>query len=130
MNELLNTDKQWDRDMLNPEKARRDLEAIEREIEQLSSEAAPSGNSDAQIQQLREQIRDLHADLAASPTAWSRVQIARHPQRPHTLDYAKHLFQDFTEIHGDRAFGDDPALVAGLALFHGQPVVAIGHQKG
>jgi acetyl-CoA carboxylase carboxyl transferase subunit alpha len=58
------------------------------------------------------------------------VQIARHPQRPHTLDYAQRLFQDFTEIHGDRGFADDLAMVTGFAWFHGRPVAVIGHQKG
>lgn len=113
--------------MLDPEKARRELESIEREIEQLG-EASP--NTEAQLQQLRAQIHELQAGFAAHPTAWNRVQLARHPQRPQVLDYAKHLFQDFTEIHGDRAFGEDPALVTGLARFHGQAIIVVGHQKG
>ena len=115
--------------MIDPEKARRELETIEREIEQLG-EASPGGETEAQIQQLREQIHELQADLSAHPSAWQRVQMARHPHRPHTLDYAKHLFQDFTIIRGDRAFGEDPALVAALARFHGQAIVVVGHQKG
>ena len=69
-------------------------------------------------------------DRVGPLTAWERVQMARHPQRPHTLDYAKLLFQDFTEIRGDRAFGEDPAMIAGMARFHGQSVMLIGHQKG
>jgi acetyl-CoA carboxylase carboxyl transferase subunit alpha len=62
--------------------------------------------------------------------AWQRVLLARHPKRPHTLDYIERLFTDFHEIHGDRGFGDDPALVCGFGFFEGAPVVAVGEQKG
>ncbi|HZM91015.1 MAG TPA: acetyl-CoA carboxylase carboxyltransferase subunit alpha [Blastocatellia bacterium] len=65
-----------------------------------------------------------------TPNAWDRVKLARHPNRPYTLDYIELLFKDFFEIHGDRRFGDDPAMVAGFALFHEEPCVVIGHQKG
>lgn len=61
---------------------------------------------------------------------WQRVELARHPQRPYTLDYAKLLFENFSEIHGDRGFGDDPAIVCGMARFRGEPVLLVGHQKG
>jgi acetyl-CoA carboxylase carboxyl transferase subunit alpha len=63
-------------------------------------------------------------------TAMERVQLARHPERPHTLDFVERLFEDFTEFHGDRRFADDPAIVCGSARFHGLPVIVIGHQKG
>lgn len=115
--------------MLDGEKTRQDLEAIQREIEQLG-QGSKEGTTEAQIQQLREQIRKLRAGFDTLTSAWERVQLARHPQRPHTLDYVKYLFQEFTEIHGDRAFGEDPALVAGFARFHGQAVMVVGHQKG
>lgn len=62
--------------------------------------------------------------------AWERVQLARHPKRPHALDYIQRLFTDFQELHGDRAFGDDPAIVCGMARFDGQPVMVCGQQKG
>jgi acetyl-CoA carboxylase carboxyl transferase subunit alpha len=65
-----------------------------------------------------------------TPDAWDRVKLARHPNRPYTLDYIEMLFTGFTEIHGDRRFGDDPAMVAGFARFHDEPCVVIGHQKG
>jgi len=114
---------------LDSEAARKQSEHLEREIETLGK--APSGEeTDKRIEELKAQIRQLQAELAAPHSAWSRVQLARHPQRPQTLDYVKHLFQDFAEIHGDRSFGDDPALVAGMAWFHAQPVIVIGHQKG
>jgi acetyl-CoA carboxylase carboxyl transferase subunit alpha len=63
-------------------------------------------------------------------TPWERVQRARHPQRPYTLDYIGLLFEEFVELHGDRLFGDDPALIGGPARFHGRPVMVLGHQKG
>lgn len=66
----------------------------------------------------------------ASLTAWARVKLARHPERPHTLDYVHELMDDFVELHGDRAFGDDPALIGGLARFGARTVMVLGHQKG
>jgi acetyl-CoA carboxylase carboxyl transferase subunit alpha len=66
---------------------------------------------------------------APNPT-WDRVQLARHPKRPHTLDYVTRIFTDFSELHGDRAFADDHAVVGGMAFFEGRPVMVIGHQKG
>src|SRR5581483_8284731 len=72
---------------------------------------------------------NLTAD-AITPDAWERVKLARHANRPYTLDYIEALFTDFTEIHGDRRFGDDPALVTGFARFHDEPCVVVGHQKG
>ena len=66
----------------------------------------------------------------ATHPAWRRVQLARHPKRPHSLDYIGRIFTDFQEFHGDRAFGDDPAIVAGAALFAGRPVMLVAEQKG
>lgn len=66
----------------------------------------------------------------ASRTAFERVQLARHPDRPYTLDFIERLFDDFVEVHGDRRYADDPAIVCGLARFHGLPIVVVGHQKG
>lgn len=65
-----------------------------------------------------------------SQTAFERVQLARHPDRPYTLDFVERMFEDFHEIHGDRRFADDPAVVCGFARFHGMPVLIVGHQKG
>ena len=67
---------------------------------------------------------------AAKRTAWQKVELARHPQRPYTLDYVKMLLEGFNEIHGDRGFADDPAIICGMARFHGIPVLVVGHQKG
>ncbi len=70
------------------------------------------------------------AETPAPNPTWDRVQLARHPKRPHTLDYVARIFTDFSELHGDRAYADDPAVVGGMALFEGRPVMVIGHQKG
>ena len=63
-------------------------------------------------------------------TAFERVQLARHPERPHTLDFVERIFEDFTEVHGDRRYADDPAIICGFARFHGMPALIVGHQKG
>jgi acetyl-CoA carboxylase carboxyl transferase subunit alpha len=70
------------------------------------------------------------SNSTASTTAFERVQLARHPDRPHTLDFIERVFEDFTEVHGDRRYADDPAIVCGFARFHGMPVLVVGHQKG
>ncbi len=70
------------------------------------------------------------ADAALSSPHWQRVLLARHPKRPHSLDYIQRLFTDFQELHGDRRYGDDPAIVCGMAFFEGQPLMVIGQQKG
>jgi len=69
-------------------------------------------------------------ELYRKRTAWEKVELARHPQRPYTLDYVKLLFEGFSELHGDRGFADDRAIVCGMARFHGEPVLVVGHQKG
>src|SRR6267143_67420 len=83
-----------------------------------------------EIGKLEERLQRLRQKVFSSLTAWQTTQVARHPRRPHTRDFCKLLFEDFLELHGDRLFGDDPAIVAGLARFEGQSVVVIGHQKG
>jgi len=77
-----------------------------------------------------EPTHDDRADKPEPNPAWRRVQLARHPMRPHSLDYIQRLFTDFQEIHGDRLFGDDPAIVTGMAQFEGRPVMVVGEQKG
>ena len=83
-----------------------------------------------EIDALRERVAQLRQEIYASLTPWQRVLVARHPKRPHTLDYVAQLCTDFTEIHGDRRFGDDPAIVAGFARFDGDAILVVGHQKG
>lgn len=83
-----------------------------------------------EIELLEKKSLSLTKDLYAKLTPWQIAQVARHPQRPYTFDYIEHIFTDFEELHGDRAFADDKAIVGGLARFNGQPCVVIGHQKG
>ncbi|NMF87466.1 acetyl-CoA carboxylase carboxyltransferase subunit alpha [Aromatoleum petrolei] len=83
-----------------------------------------------EIARLEAKSESLTKDLYGKLTPWQIAQVARHPQRPYTLDYVRHIFTDFQELHGDRAFADDKAIVGGLARFNGQSCVIIGHQKG
>lgn len=83
-----------------------------------------------EIERLQKKSQALVKDTYAKLTPWQVALVARHPQRPYTLDYVAALFTDFHELHGDRTFADDPAIVGGLARFNGQPVMVIGHQKG
>ncbi|HUK30573.1 MAG TPA: acetyl-CoA carboxylase carboxyltransferase subunit alpha [Candidatus Acidoferrum sp.] len=108
---------------------REEIKRLERDLEELRRISA-QGSADPDIERVREQVNELKREFYAHLGAWQRTQLARHPQRPYTLDYIRMLFTDFAELHGDRAFGDDAALVAGLARFHGRPVAVIGHEKG
>lgn len=83
-----------------------------------------------EIGRLEKKGQTLTKEIYAKLTPWQISQVARHPQRPYTLDYIEHIFTDFDELHGDRSFADDHAIVGGLARFNGQPVMVIGHQKG
>lgn len=83
-----------------------------------------------EIARLTKKSQQLAKDIYAKLSAWQVAQVARHPQRPYTLDYVAGMFSDFHELHGDRAFADDAAIVGGLARFNGQPCVVVGHQKG
>jgi len=83
-----------------------------------------------QIDELEAQVEQLRVTIYRDLTRWQRVQIARHPDRPYSLDYFTHCFESFTELHGDRTFRDDPAIVGGLAKIDGNAVVIVGHQKG
>jgi acetyl-CoA carboxylase carboxyl transferase subunit alpha len=83
-----------------------------------------------EVTRLEERLRRLQQRVYGSLTAWQRAQIARHPKRPHALDFFRLLLDDFVELHGDRVFGDDMAIVGGLAVFEAEPVVVLGHQKG
>jgi acetyl-CoA carboxylase carboxyl transferase subunit alpha len=83
-----------------------------------------------EIAALSKKSEALTKDVYAKLSPWQISQVSRHPHRPYTLDYIEHLFTDFEELHGDRCFGDDKAIVAGLARFNGQSVMVIGHQKG
>ncbi|WP_408007174.1 acetyl-CoA carboxylase carboxyl transferase subunit alpha [Pseudalkalibacillus sp. A8] len=83
-----------------------------------------------ELQRLEERLEKVEKEIYGNMTPWDRVQLARHPERPTTLDYITTLFTDFLELHGDRLYGDDEAIVGGIAKFHGKPVTVIGHQRG
>lgn len=104
---------------------------LEAKIEELRFVGDDSDiNISEEIKRLQKQSRDLTESIFSSLTAWQIAQVARHPMRPYTLDYVERIFTDFQELHGDRSFADDPAIVAGLARLDGTSVAVIGHQKG
>ncbi|MDW0110361.1 acetyl-CoA carboxylase carboxyltransferase subunit alpha [Sporosarcina aquimarina] len=84
----------------------------------------------AEIHNLNDRLAKLEDDIYGNMDTWERVQVARHPERPTTYDYIGALFEDFIELHGDRCFGDDAAIVGGIGTFNGKPVTIIGHQRG
>ncbi|HTG12235.1 MAG TPA: acetyl-CoA carboxylase carboxyltransferase subunit alpha [Candidatus Eisenbacteria bacterium] len=102
---------------------------LENRIAELRASEEPLEARD-EIAKLEERLARQQQRVYAGLTAWQRAQIARHPKRPHTLDLVNLLLEDWVELHGDRVFGDDKAIVGGLATFDGEPVVLIGHQKG
>jgi acetyl-CoA carboxylase carboxyl transferase subunit alpha len=104
------------------------LELENRIVELRASDEAQAARDE--IGRLEERLKRLQHKVYGSLTPWQRAQLARHPKRPHTLDLFRLLLEDFIELHGDRVFGDDKAIVGGLARFEGDPVVVIGHQKG
>ena len=105
-----------------------ELEAKIEELRYVSNDAEI--NISDEIARLQAKCQDLTRSIFSSLSAWQISQLARHPQRPYTLDYIDLIFTDFEELHGDRTFGDDPAMVGGLARLEGRPVVIIGQQKG
>jgi acetyl-CoA carboxylase carboxyl transferase subunit alpha len=111
-------------------RAQQELEQIERRVAEIESAAGQSEETRRQLAQLRERVDILRQEMSASSTAWQKTELARHPQRPQTLDYIERIFTDWSEIHGDRGFGDDAAIVCGMARFHGDEVMVIGTQKG
>ena len=115
--------------MAAAEKAQQELEQIERQVAAMES-AGSDEQTRRQIAKLKERVETLRRDMDAPPTAWQKTELARHPQRPQTLDYIERVFTDFSEIHGDRGFGDDPAIIVGMARFHGEEVLLVGTQKG
>lgn len=100
-------------------------------LQALTEQGAPEAEAiDAEIRRLRAQAEDLQRRLYEELDVWKKVQLSRHPDRPYLLDYVPLLFEDWVELHGDRLFGDDPAIVSGFARFEGEIVAVIGHQKG
>ena len=112
---------------LDFEKPIADLEA---KIEELGLLSATSGSFETEIDGLRKKAEQLRKKTYAGLDPWMKTQVARHPQRPHFVDYVAGLFTDFVELRGDRQFGDDQAIIGGLARFRDRPVVLMGHEKG
>lgn len=115
------------RDFLEFEKP---LREIEEKIESLASAGSSRRSAQEEIRKLKAKLAETEIELYSNLTAWQRTQLARHPQRPSTFDYIAACGRDFVELHGDRAFGDDQAIVGGLARIHNRSVMVIGHQKG
>jgi len=107
----------------------REIERLEKDVEELRRLAA-SEDGEVEIERLKQEVLELRREFYTHLGPWQRAQIARHPQRPYTLEWVNLMLTDFIELHGDRGFGDDKALIAGLARFRGRPVAVIGHQKG
>lgn len=102
---------------------------LQKEIEALSM-LPSTAEREAEIESLKRRIESIRADIYRQLTPWQRVLVARHPARPSVLEYVDALFTDFVEIHGDRRFADDRAIVTGMAKYHGEPVLVVGHHKG
>jgi acetyl-CoA carboxylase carboxyl transferase subunit alpha len=106
-----------------------EIDRLEKDVEELR-QLAGNEDADAELERIRQQVAELRREFYSHLGPWQRAQIARHQQRPYTMDYIGMLFTEFVELHGDRGYGDDKALITGLAKFHGRPVAIIGHQKG
>ena len=115
--------------MAATEKAQQELEQIERQVAELESPGADDATL-RRIAELQDRIETLRREMSMPSTAWQKTELARHPQRPQSLDYIERVFTDFSEIHGDRGFGDDAAIVCGMARFHGDEVLIVATQKG
>lgn len=113
---------------LDFEKPIAELQAKIEELRYVTDDADIDINEE--INRLQQKSDDLTRSIFAALTPWQISQLARHPERPYTLDYIEHLITDFEQLHGDRAFADDPALVCGVGRFEGRPIAVIGHQKG
>ena len=114
----------------------KDARDFERPIQELEAQLetlalfGEAKNRDKEMAALKKKLEKTRKEVFAKLTPWQTVQLARHPKRPYTQDYIQALFTDWQELHGDRRFADDPAIVSGFARFHGRPVCVIGHQKG
>jgi acetyl-CoA carboxylase carboxyl transferase subunit alpha len=111
---------------LDPAQFEEPINQLRRQIE----EATAAEKDPAQLVALQAELTKVADEIFGNLTPWQKTLVARHPQRPYTLDFISYLFEEWTEIHGDRKFSDDPAIVAGFARFRGIPCAIIGHQKG
>ena len=109
--------------------APQELERIEQQIGKLEALDGQSDEIRHEVDELRVRDEALRRDMSHRE-AWIKTELARHPQRPYFLDYVEKIFTDFSEIHGDRRYADDPAMICGMARFHGEEVLVLGTQKG
>ena len=107
-----------------------ELERIQKQIEQLQTAAGDNKDAQRELQAAQDRIATLKRQMSGQLSTWERVEVARHPMRPYPLDYIERIFPDFSEVHGDRAFADDPAMVCGMAHFRGREVAIVATQKG
>jgi len=108
----------------------KEIERLEKDVEELRRLASTSEEGELELERLKREVLELRREFYAHLGPWQRAQIARHPQRPYTLDWIGQMFTDFIELHGDRGFADDRALVAGIGKFRGRPAAVVGQQKG
>src|ERR1700675_1123846 len=110
--------------------AQQELEEIERQVALIEATPGQNAETHRQLAKLHERVHILREEMKGLQTAWQKTELARHSQRPQMLDYIERVFTDFSEIHGERGFGDDPALICGMGRFHGEEVLVVGTQKG
>ena len=114
---------------LEDESIERPIQELEKRIEELTGVPGSEARK-PEIERLTRELQDLRGEIYSNLSAWQKTQVARHPKRPYTLDYIQMLFGNLVEVHGDRKFADDPAIVGGFATYQGMPVAVVGHQKG
>src|SRR5271165_2434301 len=107
----------------------KEIDRLEKDVEELRR-LASTNDGEAELERLKQQVIELRREFYSHMGPWQRAQIARHPQRPYTMDWINLLITEFVELHGDRGYGDDKALIAGMGKFRGRPVAVIGNQKG
>lgn len=108
---------------------RHEVERLQRRIQDLSRQPSSDGTA-KDLEALRRRLDGLRGESSTELTSWHRVQLSRHPRRPHVQDFIELVFSDFAPLHGDRRFADDPAMIGGMARFHGDPCMVLGTQKG
>jgi len=114
---------------MKPDSQKDEIEKLRREVENLQRQARPEIRA-GDLERLRGEVTQLRHEFYEHLGPWQRTLLARHAQRPYMMDYVRLLFEDFHELHGDRTYGDDAAMIAGFAKYKGRPVVVIGQQKG
>ena len=108
----------------------KEIERLEKDVEELRRLSGASEDGELELERLKREVLELRREFYAHLGPWQRAQIARHPQRPYTLDWVSLMFTDFIELHGDRGFADDKAMIAGIGKFRGRPAAIVGQQKG